>query len=71
MHGGDAVIPTLDDLTDADLEREWLVPVARAVEFLAALAIVVEPACVLDRDGLPRLRLRSRSNHLVMGLEPG
>src|SRR5262249_29530841 len=56
MHGSDAFIPALDDLALADREGEGLVPVERAVELLALLAVLVEPSGVIDGDGLAGAR---------------
>src|SRR6202012_5609128 len=35
-HADHAVVPALDDLTGAELEDEWFVPIPRCVELLAA-----------------------------------
>src|SRR3978361_2178791 len=52
MHGGDALVPALDHLALAEGEGERLVPVERAVELLALLAVDEQPARVVDRHGL-------------------
>src|SRR4051812_21594111 len=44
FHAGDTLVPTLDHLMAAERERKRLAAVERAVELLALLAIVVEPA---------------------------
>src|ERR1700678_561253 len=56
MHGGDAFVPALDDLALADRERKRLVPVERAVEFLALFAVDEQPASIVDRHRLAGLR---------------
>src|ERR1044071_2729263 len=50
LHAGDTLVPALDDLAAAQGEAEGLAAVDRAVEFLALLALVVEPARVMDAD---------------------
>src|SRR5262249_33615528 len=44
LHAGDTLVPALDDLAAAEREAEWLAAVERAVELLAFLALIVEPA---------------------------
>src|SRR5262245_15826531 len=56
LHGGDALVPALDDAALADWEVERLVAVDRRVEFLALLAVLIEPAGVVHDAGLARLR---------------
>ena len=58
MHGGNALIPTRDDLLLADAEAERLAAVTRAVELGAFDAIGIKPAGVMNADGLACLRLR-------------
>src|SRR6266700_1391793 len=43
LHGGDALIPTADDLTLADGKLERLTAVERTVELLALGAAFIEP----------------------------
>src|SRR5215469_3354990 len=52
LHGGDAFVPAANDLAHADLELERLAAIDRGVEFLALLAVLVEPAGVMHHAGL-------------------
>src|SRR5262249_57170162 len=56
LHGGDALVPALDDAALADREIERLVAVDPRVQFLALLAVLIEPAGVVHDAGLARLR---------------
>src|SRR5262245_758264 len=44
LHGGDAFLPTGDDLAPADGKLEWLAAIDRTVELSALGAAFVEPA---------------------------
>lgn len=60
LHAGDTFVPAADHLPRAEIEVERLAPVAGAVELLAmavGLGGVVQPAGVMDGDGLARDRL--------------
>src|SRR5207302_2133297 len=62
LHAGDPLIPSANDLAGAEAERERLLAVAGAVEFLAVPIRrfrVVEPAGVMHRDTRARLCLRA------------
>src|ERR1051325_11246501 len=57
LHAGHALVPALDHLMRAEWERKRLAAVEGAVELLALLAIVVEPAGVMHADILAGGRL--------------
>src|SRR5437868_8986314 len=48
LHAGDALVPAADHLLRAKAEAEGLAAIDRAVEFLALLAILEQPAGVMD-----------------------
>src|SRR5439155_26283105 len=50
LHPGDALVPAFDDLLLTECEIEGLAAIERAVELGPLLAIVVEPAGVMDAD---------------------
>src|SRR6478609_8152442 len=56
LHGRNAFVPTGDHLALADRKFERLVAVYRRVEFLALLAVLVEPTGIMHDADLPRLR---------------
>src|SRR5205809_896364 len=55
LHRADALVPAADHLPHADLEFERLVAVDRRVEFLALLAVLVEPSRIMHDAGLAGL----------------
>src|SRR5262249_9797297 len=57
LHAGDALVPTLDDLTLTDLERERLAAVLGAVELRTLLVVLPQPAGVMHHAGLAGLGL--------------
>src|SRR6185437_3680869 len=71
LHGGDALVPTLDDLARADRKIERLVAIDRGVEFLALRAVLVEPAGVMHLDGLAALRRGASAYFHVDDLKAG
>src|SRR6185369_4196421 len=56
LHGSDTFVPALDDAALADRKIERLVAVDGGVEFLALLAVLIEPAGVVHDAALARLR---------------
>src|SRR5450631_2905690 len=52
LHGGDAFVPAGDHPMLADRKLERLVAVERRVEFLALLAVLIEPARVMHHADL-------------------
>src|ERR1700728_2145030 len=69
LHGGDAFVPAADHLADADLELKRLAAIERAVEFLALLAILIEPAGVVHDAGLAGARRLAGPGHAVDDLK--
>src|SRR5579862_257144 len=67
LHGGDALVPALDDAALTDRKVERLVAVNRRVEFLALLPVRVEPAGVVHDRGLARRRRAGALLHLDDG----
>src|SRR5262249_4804832 len=65
LHAGDALVPALDDAPLADREFERLVAIDRRVEFLALVAVLVEPAGIVHDTGLAGLR-RSAGAYLAV-----
>src|SRR6476659_1730536 len=56
LHGGDTLVPALDDAALADRKIERLVAVDGGVEFLALLAVLIEPAGVVHDASLAGFR---------------
>src|SRR6476620_6062297 len=55
LHGGDALVPATDHPAAPDRKLERLVAVDGAVEFLALLAVLVQPAGIVHDAGLAGL----------------
>src|SRR5262245_23449614 len=55
LHAGYAFIPALDDLAFAEAECEWLAAIDGRVELGALVAILIEPAGVVHRQGIAGL----------------
>src|SRR5258706_4917977 len=72
LHAREALIPALNHLAGAELELEWVVAIAGAVELLAVLvgfARVVQPAGVVHPHALPRRRRCARADLAVRDLQ--
>src|SRR5436190_24293763 len=72
LHPGDALVPASDDLPGAELERERVVAVARAVELLPVMIgrrRIVEPPRVVHRHGLAGGRFSASPNLAVRYLQ--
>src|SRR5260370_2181680 len=69
VHGGDALVPSLDDAAHAERKLERLAAVARAVEFLALGAVLIEPARVMHHAGLAGLGRRAGADLGVRDLQ--
>src|SRR5436305_1497503 len=67
LHAGDAFVPAADDLPAAEVEAEGALAVMAGVE----LGAVLQPAGVVDVDGLAGFGLRSLANFEVGVLEAG
>src|SRR5256714_12038864 len=72
LHPGNALVPAADDLPAAQLERERLAVVLRAVEFLPVLVgglRVVQPAGVMHTHLMAALRLCTCADFAVGNLQ--
>src|SRR5262249_30758615 len=70
LHGGDALVPALDDLPRANAKLKRLTAINRTIEFLALRTVVVEPAGVMHHGGLARGR-RASADDSVGVLQAG
>src|SRR6478672_3953929 len=69
IHRGDTLVPARDHLTLADLELERLVAVDGRIEFLALLAVLVEPSRVVHHAGLAWFGRRAGADLAVDDLQ--
>src|ERR1700722_18565468 len=69
FHGGDALVPAGDHPALSDRKLERLVAVDRRVEFIAFLAILIEPAGIVHDADLARLRRSPRAYRAIDNLQ--
>src|SRR4051794_8079913 len=69
FHGGHAFIPAGDDALLSNRKLERLVPVHRAVELLALLAVLIQPSRVMHHADLARFRRGAGANRSVDDLQ--
>src|SRR5262249_32925161 len=69
LHGGDALVPALDDATHAEWKFERLAAVDRAVEFLALGAVLIQPAGIMHDAGLTGLGRRAGADLGIRDLQ--